>query len=142
MFYERKGHVMILVHGPANPSEQEWGVYVQDFASAQLGQDPVRCVLVVTLGGAPNAKQRSAVLAISPTIEVRTSVCTDNVIARGVLTAMSWINKYPMYAYKRDDLDSAMEKLNVPPDWRADVKSIVWRKEALLTTREPKRASR
>lgn len=135
LLFERVHDLLILVHSAANPSEEEWNVYVRFVQETQLSSSPVAALLVYTRGGAPNAGQRKAVLSAADSTHCLTGVCTDSAIARGVLTAMSWLNKQPMYAFKLEEVDLALQMLEVPFEHRAAAKAVLTRLHAQLERR-------
>src|SRR5437879_1536227 len=81
----------VLVLGPSNPPDAEWGMWVEYIANnIQPGSRPR--IVVVTEGGSPTAAQRAALSNVTDQYknEARVAVCTDSTMARGALTALSW----------------------------------------------------
>ena len=132
MLYQRIRDLLIVTHGAENPSPSEWDTYTRQLHVAQRSDAPLSGILVTTLGGSPNPKQRAAVLeAITPHAVV-TCVCTNSLLARGVLTAMSWLGKHPMHAFRLAEIDRALETLGTPPDLRAEAKNVLAQLEVQL----------
>jgi hypothetical protein len=121
MLFERVRNVLVLVHGAENPSEDEWNSYVRFVHDAQLSATPMTGLFVTTHGGAPNAVQRKSITEAAGPGDPVICVCTDSVIARGVLTAIGWIYHAPMHAFRLDEVDRALEALKVDLDRRSEV---------------------
>lgn len=135
LLFERVHDLLILVHGTENPRDVEWDVYLRFVQETQRGPAPLSGLLVCTWGGAPNAVQRRAVLAAAEPRPSATCVCTDSVIARGVVTAMSWLNRQPMYAFRLDEVDLALDTLKVPREQRCEALAVLARLQAQLAPR-------
>ena len=132
MLFERVGQVLVLAHGAKDPSDAEWNEYAASFESCQRSEAPVSGLLVVTQGGAPNAGQRKAVIAIAALRPLTTCVCTNSMVARGVITALRWLSDAPMHGLRLDEIDTALRLLNVPAQAHADVKAVVARLQRQL----------
>ena len=133
MLFERAGDVIVLVHGAQNPSDAEWDVYCDFVRSTQHGGGkPVSSLLVTTLGGSPNAMQRKGILAAAGHKVTPTSVCTDSTVARGVITAISWLSSAPMYALPLRAIEAALNKLGVPEQQHAEIKAVLERLQSQL----------
>jgi hypothetical protein len=121
MLFERVWDVLVVLHGAENPSEDEWNAYVRLVHDAQFSTTPMTGVFVTTHGGAPNAIQRRSITEAAGLGEPVICVCTDSVIARGVVTAFSWIYRTPLRAFRLDEVDRALEALKVDPGRRSEV---------------------
>jgi hypothetical protein len=90
--------VIVALHTQVDPQPDEWAGYIDVHANLKKKHagDPSRIRnLVVTDGGAPNAKQRASLNELgfgsSSKIVVITNALT-NPLKRGVATAISWAN--------------------------------------------------
>jgi hypothetical protein len=132
MLFERVGDVIVLVHGAHNPSDSDWNAYIEYGRAALFGSKPPIGLLVTTFGGSPNASQRRAVLAAVGSKIVPACVCTDSVVARGVITAFSWITTSGMHALPLNDLDAALRLLKVPDQQHPAIKATIQRLQSQL----------
>jgi hypothetical protein len=110
----------------------EWNAYVEYAHAAVHSAQPLTGLLVTTLGGSPNASQRKAILTAGGAKLVPTCVCTDSLIARGVITAISWLSSVSMDALPLNDLDTALRVLEVPGQHHPAVKAAVQRLQSQL----------
>jgi hypothetical protein len=101
---------MLLVHAPEPPTDAEWDAYV-DVLMAQ----PFDGLVVWTDGVGPNAGQRKRLLARLGTREQLTAVITSSILARGIVTALSWVN-VPIRAFSPNDVDAAIEFIGAGRD--------------------------
>jgi hypothetical protein len=133
MLFERVGAVLVLVHGAKDPSDHEWNAYVRAADEMQHSGAPITGLLVTSFGGAPNAGQRKAIVAVADLSAVVTCVCTNSVVARGVITAIRWLSDTPMHGLLLDDLDNALQIMGVPHSQCAEVKAAVQRLQSQLS---------
>jgi len=117
-------HVVIILNTPDAPDDAEWGAMMQ-FIEQHLAQHEHACILVYTLGGAPNRIQRSSFerrilkhYEASRHEQIKLAVVTDAVMARMALKALSWVNSQ-VRGFKPDDMTGALTFLKVDPKLRA-----------------------
>ena len=132
MVIERVAGLIVAVHDEHNPFDGEWDEYVALVRESLKERSYFQGVLVTSLGGAPNAGQRKALQAIADSQVYRTCICTDSVVARGVIIAINWLFSTPMRAVAYRDLDRALEYLDVPPGERSVAKAAVLRLQNAL----------
>ncbi|MET0388009.1 MAG: hypothetical protein ABW321_18700 [Polyangiales bacterium] len=132
LLFERVHDLAVVVHSAENPSDEEWAQYARFLHEIQSSASPVKGLLVTTLGGAPNAIQRKAVLDAVGANQAATSVCTDSLIARGVLTALRWLHREPMHAFRLDEVTRAIEALPVSRERLGDACAVVVRLQTQL----------
>lgn len=108
MAHEELFGILLCVHGGLEPSNVEWDKFVDACAQHPDG----RC-LVWTEDAGPTAKQRSKLAERTKKGPLKTAVCSDATIARGIVTAVSWFNS-KIKAYSKDDLEVALQYLEVP----------------------------
>jgi hypothetical protein len=132
MLFEYVAEVLVLVHGDQNPSEEEWAAYLALVHKLIQAHSPLRALLVTTFGGAPNPMQRKAVVDASRDADVPACICTDSVVARGVVTAFRWLVKAPMHAVPLDDVQTALRLLNIPLDMQPEIRAAVQRLQTQL----------
>jgi hypothetical protein len=133
MLYQRVRDLLIVAHSAENPSTSEWSMYTRSIHVAQRSDEPLTGILVTTLGGTPNPTQRAAVLAATAAHAVVTCLCTNSLLARGVLTAMSWLGKHPMHAFRLVEVDRALETLGAPAELREEAKAVLAQLQTQLT---------
>lgn len=124
MQVDRVGDLLIVAHGRENPSDDEWNEHM---AATDTVRNKFRGVLVTSLGGGPNAGQRKTLLDLAGSQTYLTCICTDSIVARGVITAFNWLSPAPMHALPYAQIDRALEILEVPVVERGDVKQAVAR---------------
>lgn len=97
--FELCGSTMVVVHGTHPPTDAEWreGLdYTRSIVHAVRGQ------LVVSAGGGPTPHQRKTLHELfSKRIDGTppTAVVTSSAIARGIVTAFSWVVKDKIRAF-------------------------------------------
>jgi hypothetical protein len=133
MLFERVEDVLVLVHGLEEPTDSEWDPYVRFAEAGQRSAKPLIGLLVSTLGGAPNAGQRKAIVAVSHIRPIPTCVCTDSMIARGVVTAIRWLTDAPMYGLRLDEVGEALQIMKVPPHQHANIQAVLARMQRQLS---------
>lgn len=110
------------------PRQSEWLEYLR-FARQHLpptGED-ARC-LVVERGPGPNAGQRKALQEVTAGRSARVAVLTRSLLARGVVTALSWVK--PGYrAFPPEDMPAALEYLGLR---EIEARAVRERVEALI----------
>lgn len=101
------GHTLVVVHGVTHPSDTDWEIYLD---ALRRNADLIDSQLVVTEGGSPNSAQRKTSLELASGKWERlppTAVVTSSVLARGAVTALSWIMKERIRAFSRAEFDEA-----------------------------------
>jgi hypothetical protein len=94
------GQLMLIVHPSRPPTTQEWDAFIQ-LSLAKLAQGPLK-MLVMTQGGAPDARQRTQSRLLFEKGPLPIAVLTDLPVVRGVVTALSWFNPaIRAFAFKR-----------------------------------------
>ena len=119
--------LVVLVHGPNNPADDEWYEYVQTVQRlAEKGDGTVAC-LVVTDGGTPNSVQRTdmnAAFQMDAGQKYPTAVVTESRMARGVVTALGWFNA-GIKAFAPRQLGAALDYLGVTEDAHGEVRAVL-----------------
>jgi hypothetical protein len=122
--YELLRNVMISVHGRDPVSAKEFPEVLASFR--RLDFENVK-MLVVTEGGGPTPQQRKEMVNAMGGREMLTAVVSDEVMIRGVVTALSWFNS-KIKSFRSADLDGAMRYLGVSParfdELRAEVAAL------------------
>jgi hypothetical protein len=91
----------------------------------KLVPDLRRCrVLVLTAGGAPNARQRRVLNAILKDSMPPVAIVSSSMVARAVVTAMGWFNPR-MRAFADDDMPGAFDHLDATDVDRAHLTQAV-----------------
>lgn len=117
MLFERFERWAILVHGVDPPGQQEWLDYVE--VIRQLDNTNGIGVCVLTDGVGPNAVQRKMITEF----KMRSAVVTSHRVARGMVTALSWIG-VAIKAFAPEDMVKALDFLDVP---QSDHKTLIER---------------
>ncbi len=123
MACQRVRTVILLVHGPDNPTQPEWNEYLK---LVEESRNLVTQVLVSTKGGGPTPTQRAAVQDLYNTYKPSAppvAVLAESIIARGIVTAISW--KYgtdKIRAFAPVELDAALTWLKVDSVLADDVR--------------------
>jgi len=112
MTWRIEGRLSIVVHGPLPPSNLDWSGYLRDTLAADVKD--LR-VLVVSLGGSPDGKQRSELASSLQGRVSPTALLSDRVLVRGVVAALAWFNP-GMKAFRLDDMEAACGFLGLTPD--------------------------
>jgi len=111
--YGPEGDVMVTVHGPLPPTDEEWRAYLE-FSRTCVGR--VTRSLVVSSGAGPNGRQRTMLMKEFPEFApVPVAVVSDSSMTRGIVTALSWFGK-KIRAFQPSQLTEALEYLGVPPE--------------------------
>jgi hypothetical protein len=108
-----------VLQGPGRPTDGEVDLHI-DQAMAMASS--VRAVLVVTDGpdaGGPDAGQRAKMARVGM-LRMPTAVVTESVLARGVMTAVSWLGA-PVRAFAPEDLFRAFDFLKISSPVRARI---------------------
>lgn len=107
-FWKRR--VVILVHGKDTPSDEEWTQYCED---TKRWRNSIEGILVVSEGGGPNTMQRGSLeAALGEDFAGKTAVVTLSRIARGIVTALSWVNPR-IKAFATNQMSAAFEHVGV-----------------------------
>ncbi len=100
--------VALCLHSERDPTDAEWDAMVEKLERERRSFDTV---VAVTLGGTPSARQRKIIRDVLQ--NVRTVVVTDSSMARGAVTALSWIG-VSIEAAPLTELRAVFEKLGPP----------------------------
>lgn len=108
----RIGSRLVVGHGPQAPSPEDWErvcEVVREYHQGVTGQ------VVLSLGGVPNAAQRKSVFSVLPAGYVAPPVAalTDDVVARGIITAMNWFLNNSHKALATRDAEGVAEHLGI-----------------------------
>jgi hypothetical protein len=120
----RVAHCLVVVHGKETPTDEEWNAFLA-IGLKYVAANPMR-LLVVTDGGAPSAKQRKRVaeVLVSRPETDRIAIVTASMIARGVVTALSWFNPVQK-TFAPNHLDDALEYLQFPHARAGEMKQLL-----------------
>jgi hypothetical protein len=103
--------VAVYAHG--TPPENEWARYVE-MMRAMKG--PPYRALAFSAGGGPSALQRRDIETVSNEHgQVRAAAVTSDKIARGIVTALSWIRRDTFKAFPPEEVDSAYGYIEASP---------------------------
>jgi hypothetical protein len=119
IFQTLVGDVRLVLQGEGRPTDAEMDHHV---AEAVAMARAVRAVLVIAEGrdaAGPDAGQR-AKLARAGLLRIPTAVVTESALARGVMTAVSWLGA-PIRGFAPEHLFRALEFLKISAPVRARI---------------------
>jgi hypothetical protein len=112
MAFEVLGDLFILVHNKADPSENEWDVYLEALRARSGEIDALR-TLIYTEGGGPSAAQRKSLNDVLHGRTTRAAVVSDASMVRMITTALGWFN--PMIrSFSPNESHQALDYLGLP----------------------------
>jgi hypothetical protein len=120
------GDVFLEVHDRHAPSDEEWQASL-DVLGRRMPQ--IRCGLIVSDGGAPNAPQRQGMARLVEGLgrsHLPRAVVSASSLARGAVTALRWMGQ-EVQAFTPEDLAQALDHLEVPVEARARIMSEIGR---------------
>lgn len=123
---------IVFVSGKYPLDNSEWDAYAR-FLRAELVPDANNSGLIFTEGAGPTASQRQLLNEVlAPVVHnLKAAVMTSSALARGILTAMSWI--YPVYqAFSPTETDEAIHFLGLPQHAAPEVKQLLYKLRAEL----------
>jgi hypothetical protein len=136
--YQRFGSTLALVCGKRDPSNDEWTVWC-DFYATAVEQHGVRRLFVVSASGGPNARQRKQIVAtlvqrVARVVdEISTAACGNSPAVRIVTAAFGWMSGVRrIKTFRGEDRDRALAYLGVPEEQRPEILAAVERLEAEL----------
>jgi hypothetical protein len=103
----------LLAHSEKPPVDAEWDEYLKFLVESK---HPSARLLVLTQGGGPSAAQRGrlrTVLEHYPKKKLPTAILTGSVVARGIVTAISWFDQ-SIEAFPPQQLGAAIKYLGLP----------------------------
>jgi hypothetical protein len=138
------GDVRLVLQVAGRPTNDEIAQHIEE---ALAMADSVRAVLVIADGpeaAGPDAGQR-AKMARAGMLRVPTAVVTESVLARRIMTAVSWIGGAPIRAFAPEHLFRAFEFLKISGPVRARIpgqlEAMKVELRAMRITPEPRRPS-
>lgn len=104
----KDGDVMIAVNTAGKISDETWSAFMEEF-----GASDYRCYIGASVGilEVSSVQRKQAAEAIR-TNKVSVAIITDDILVRGVVTAVSWLGANARsFAWK--DIDRALERLGL-----------------------------
>lgn len=114
--------VIIYIGTDQAPSDADWSEYIAFVEQSILGQSTARALVVVS-GGGPSGVQRQKLHGATRHVSLSVAVVTQSAIARGLVTALSWV-KSGYRAFTTEDLEGALDFLGVKD--KAGARARVW----------------
>jgi hypothetical protein len=112
---------LVYVHGCASPTDEEWTRVLAHYGEA-VALHPR--ILILTMGGAPNAAQRARLSEAHGKSRPPMAVLTRSVVSRAAGTAYSWFNpRLKMFA--PDQLDDALVHLGATDEEAVELRALV-----------------
>jgi hypothetical protein len=118
--------VAVIVHDSQVPNDDEWAAWVREY---RVIAGKLRAILVYSLGGGPNGKQRGDLTAIFPELSniPHTYIVTSSVAMRGIVTAIGWFlpQDRRVKTYPITELSRALADINVSPRGSAEITRVI-----------------
>jgi len=105
--------IRVAHHNKDAPTELDWND-VLAWTRDRCAKPGVAKFLIVSDGGAPNARQRTEFARAVERRETRTAIVTGSAIARSILTAMQWFTP-TIRGFAPADLHAAFAYLEIAP---------------------------
>lgn len=105
MAYHYVDRVMLLAHTAQNPGEAEWEGYCALMAEVR---GELRGVLVYTLGGGPNSKQREQCRVAIENNPSGAAIMCGSAVVRGIITSLNWFLDNRLMAFSLHDFEGAL----------------------------------
>lgn len=105
--------LIVFCHGPIPPAQADWDLWL-----THARQRRYTALLIGTLGGDPDARQRAQVANTTRSDGIprpRTALLTQSTAQRHLVTAFGWLlgDRQPMKAFTVDDVEGALVWLQV-----------------------------
>lgn len=115
--------LFVAVYAHGTPPDTEWARYV---ATMRAMKGPPYRVFALSAGGGPSALQRKDIEVISNEHgQVRAALVTGDRVARGIVTALSWIRRDTFKAFALHELDAAYAYIEVRDAERLNMEAYV-----------------
>ena len=118
--------LMLFMSGEASPTESDWQVYLRTLeeAAQRARQKGSRlCFFIFVDEGAPNPKQRGAVVELLRGVSSRTAVITTSNLARHLITVFGWFGLH-LRGFGPNQLHAALEYLELPAERLSEIMQI------------------
>jgi hypothetical protein len=122
--YVERLRLMVCVQSEAKMSDTDWDAYTGELHALYAAGRLCR-IFVFGDGDGPNARQRKKLhhRGLYENHPINTAVTTHSLIARGVVTAISWFTD--IRAFSPEEIDAAFRYLTIPEaDWLATRRTI------------------
>jgi len=105
--------LIVLCHARVTPAEDDWATWLE-----HASERPYSALLIASLGGAPNPRQRAQVASATRrdgAPRPRTALLSDSLAQRHLVTAFGWLlgERQPMKAFAPEDVEPALAWLRV-----------------------------
>ena len=111
MVFREVGALVVSVHSPETPTDDDWNAYLE-LCRSKMTREDVR-VLVVSAGGGPTPPQRVAIRKLLGERPVLAAVVTDAPMVHGIITVMGWSNPAIRTFSHPEGLEDALSYLGV-----------------------------
>jgi hypothetical protein len=115
--------VVLGVHAKEDPSDADWHQYVSATRDVLESHGSVK-VLAYSMGGGPNAVQRTKANELFKDRPQHVAVMLNSALTRGIVTALSWFNP-KIRAFNLDQLDDACKYLELPAETAAEIRRML-----------------
>lgn len=123
--------LMIMVHGEKAPAPDEWDPYAAALHH-WYGKNAINRVFVFADGPGPSAMQREKIrYQARAECPVHTAVITHSLVARGIVTALSWF--FEIRPFPPGAIDQAFEYLSLPRSQWLALRTNIAQKRVRLT---------
>ncbi len=107
---------MLAVYTENPPGDEEWAEYLRVVGDLQ----PKDAMLILSAGGGPSLMQRRDLEEATSHHTGRVAVVTTSRIARGIVTALSWLDRN-IKAFDPTHRDAAFDYLEIADEGREDL---------------------
>src|SRR5688572_15125155 len=105
-----EGRLSVMLHGPGNPTNLEWGRFLRD--AIDHGTGPHWRNLGLSYGGRPDGEQRKQLAEMLKGRAAPTAIMTSSPLVRAAVLAVSFFNRQ-MKSFGLDDFDAACSHLGL-----------------------------
>jgi hypothetical protein len=102
--------LMLAIYGDGTPESGEW----KDYCTVMSTMGDTDNMLIFSAGGGPNLMQRRDLEQITNRLRGSVAVVTSSRVARGIVTAISWVKK-EIKAFNPDQRQAAFDYLRLEP---------------------------
>jgi hypothetical protein len=117
--------VLLIVHGEAAPSNEEWSALVSSLGPTLNGR--TRLPVLVVPSGVPSALQRAELQEATRLVTARTAILSNSRIARGISVALKWMGMQDIKTFDPADLAGALSYLEVSSGCRGAIRCALGR---------------
>ncbi|MCP4499569.1 MAG: hypothetical protein GY822_06335 [Deltaproteobacteria bacterium] len=109
LYFEVIGSTLVLVHGPLNPSPEDWDEFMQQMAAQKYTG-----ILIDSSGGAPNKSQWAKITDFwRDKLEPKVALTTSSSLVIEAMAATDLVSKSKIRAFRSHALSDAFDYLEI-----------------------------